>query len=127
MRVVVDSNVYRALRDQVHHNAAREILEELSEWITPTLVIYEVVWTLRNKLGNDPALEYTSALLTHRKLVIVSATKDDIMRAIQTIKDEKTSLARFNDKLLLAIAKRLKIPLLTFDKQLITQATRVGC
>ncbi|MEM4454999.1 MAG: hypothetical protein QXI55_01315 [Thermofilum sp.] len=42
------------------------------------------------------------------------------------VEGEGISLARYNDKAILAAARRLKIPLLTFDKQLLAQASRSG-
>jgi rRNA-processing protein FCF1 len=42
------------------------------------------------------------------------------------LSSEKASLSRFNDKLVLSIATRKKIPLLTFDKELQGQAKRFG-
>ncbi|MEM1853841.1 MAG: hypothetical protein QXR56_09115 [Thermofilaceae archaeon] len=42
------------------------------------------------------------------------------------VEGEGISLSRYNDKAILAAARRLNIPLLTFDKQLLAQASRSG-
>ncbi|MEM1523281.1 MAG: hypothetical protein QW407_02770 [Thermofilaceae archaeon] len=52
--------------------------------------------------------------------------EQDIRWAVARVEGEGISLARYNDKAILAAARRLKIPLLTFDKQLLAQASRCG-
>lgn len=128
MEALVDSNVYvyRALKDSAYHAKARELLEELLAWVTPTLVIHEVVWTLHELLGRRPTLEYSSRLLAHRKLRLVPVVEQDIRWAVSRIESENISLARYNDKVVLAVARRLEVPLLSFDKQLLSQASRSG-
>ncbi|MEM0024301.1 MAG: hypothetical protein QXJ99_01785 [Thermofilum sp.] len=45
MEVVVDSNVYiyRAVKNSSYHAEVWRLLEEFSAWVTPTLVLHEVV------------------------------------------------------------------------------------
>jgi len=52
--------------------------------------------------------------------------EQDIRWAVARVEGEGISLARYNNKAILAAARRLKIPLLTFDKQLLAQASRSG-
>ncbi len=126
MEALVDSNVYvyRAIRDSAHHLEARKFLEELSVWITPTLVFHEVIWALYELLGRENALKFAFVMLRHRKLRMVPTTEQDIRWALAEVEGEGISLARYNDKVILAVARRLKLPLLTFDKQLLSQASR---
>ena len=128
MSAVVDSNVYvyRAIEDSVHHETSKELLNALSHWVTPTLVIHEVVWTLSELVGRQAALLYVKALLAHNKVEVVPVTKQDISWALGAVADEGLSLARYNDKVILFVARRTGLPLLSFDKKLLSQASRAG-
>jgi len=128
MKVVLDTNffIYRAIKDSVHHEAAKELLEEVEIWVVPTIVVHELVWGLGELLGKEKALRYIKALLSHRKVEIAELSKADILWAVTMIEAEELSLARYNDKLILSVAKRKGLPLASFDKQLLKQAVRLG-
>lgn len=128
MEALVDSNVYvyRAIEDSLHHARARELLEELSGWVVPVLVLHEVIWTLHELLGRGPTLEFVTRLLRNAKLRVVPVLERDVRWAIAEIESEELSLSRYNDKVVLAVARRLRVPLLSFDKQLLAQAAKRG-
>jgi len=128
LSAVIDSNVYvyRAIEDSVHHERSKELLNTLSRWVTPTLVVHEVVWTLSELVGRQAALLYVKALLAHSKVEVVPVTKQDISWALEAVVDEDLSLARYNDKAVLSVARRTGLPLLSFDKKLLSQASRAG-
>ena len=128
LSAIIDTNVYiyRAIRDSEFHNKSKELLNSLSKWITPTIVIHEVVWTLSELIGRENTLLYIKSLLSHRKVEIIPVTKQDLTWSIEKISEENLSLTRHNDKIILSIAKRLKIPILSFDKRLLSQATKIG-
>ncbi|MEM4445610.1 MAG: hypothetical protein QXJ21_09710 [Thermofilum sp.] len=58
MEALMDSNVYiyRAVKNSSYHVKAWRLLEEFSAWVTPTLVLHEVVWALHELLGLEPTL-----------------------------------------------------------------------
>ncbi len=128
MSAVVDSNVYvyRAIEDSEYHERSRELLDALSRWVTPTLVVHEVVWTLSELVGRRAALLYAKALLAHSRVEVVPVAKQDVSWALETVAGENLSLARYNDKVILSVAKRMELPLLTFDRKLLSQASRAG-
>ena len=128
MYAVIDSNVYvyRAIEDSEYHRISGELLNTLSKWITPTIVVHEVTWTLMELIGRKNTILYVKALLSHKKTEVIPVLKQDISWAIKNIENEKLSLTRYNDKIILSVIKRINAPLLTFDKQLISQATRIG-
>jgi len=128
LSAVIDSNVYvyRAIEDSEHHERSRELLNALSRWITPTLVVHEVAWILSELLGRQATLLYIKALLTHSKVEIIPVAKQDVSWALEKLESENLSLARYNDKVILALAKRMRIPLLSFDRKLLSQASRAG-
>ncbi|RLE42563.1 PIN domain nuclease [Candidatus Woesearchaeota archaeon] len=128
MDAVVDTNVfvYRAIKNSEYHEESRNLLKSVPKWIVPTIVIHEVVWVLQELLGREKALTYVKALISHRKTEIISVTKQDISNALRRIEDENISLLRYNDKLIISITKRINAALLSFDKQLLTQATKQG-
>ena len=128
MSAVIDSNVYvyRAIEDSQYHDASRMLLERLSRWLTPTIVLHEVVWTLLELVGRERALLYVKALLLHGKVEVVPTTKQDVSWSIGRVVEEGVSLARYNDKVILSVARRMNAPLLSFDKQLLSQAAKAG-
>ena len=77
-------------------------------------------------LDKNATLFYVKSLLSHRKIEIVLIEKRDILWSLENISRENISLARYNDKIILSLAKRLNVPLLSFDKQLLSQASRRG-
>ncbi len=77
-------------------------------------------------LDRNATLSYVKSLLSHRKIEIVLVEKRDILWSLENISRENISLARYNDKIILSLAKRLNVPLLSFDKQLLSQAARKG-
>lgn len=126
---VVDTNVlvYDTFEDSVFHRHAARLLDELSEWVIPEVVVYEYVCLLR-ELGvsaedlEDKLRDY----LLSPKSRVVSSGLEILLAAASTLRREKLTLSRFNDKTILLLAKRLACPLATFDRRLRKQATRSG-
>jgi rRNA-processing protein FCF1 len=70
----------------------------------------------------EKLLEY----LTGEKCSLVREGADEVRWAISTVVEEGLSVARFNDKVVLSIALRRRVPLATFDAKLRSQAKRLG-
>jgi len=128
LSALIDSNVYvyNAIEDSEYHLKSREILDSLSKWFISTITFHEIIWTLMELLDRNATLSYVKSLLSHRKIEIVLVEKRDILWSLENISRENISLARYNDKIILSLAKRLNVPLLSFDKQLLSQAARKG-
>ena len=77
-------------------------------------------------IGRRNTILYVKALLSHKKTEVISVLKQDISWAIKGIENKKLSLTRYNDKIILSVTKRINAPFLSFDKQLISQANRIG-
>jgi len=125
---IVDTNVYvyYAIKSSKYHKRSKELLNKLSKWGTPTVVVHEVIWTLYELLGRERTLYFVKALLSHRKTEVIPVSKQDITWSLEKIIEEKISLTRYNDKVILSLAKRTNTPILSFDKQLLAQAVRNG-
>jgi len=128
LSAVVDANVYvyRAIEDSEHHERSRELLDALSKWVTPTIVVHEVFWTLLGLVGRERALLFVRALLSHGRVEVVPVTRQDVAWSVSRLSEEGLSLARYNDKVILSVAKRMGLPLLSFDRRLLAQAVRAG-
>jgi hypothetical protein len=125
MSCVVDTNVlvFDTFADSALHAPARQRLDGLEHWYLPGIVLHEYVWALR---GLHAALafarEKVEEWLLAEKAAYSPETPDDILFATR----EAASYARYNDYLILSQAKRLGLPVLTFDRQLRTEARRQG-
>jgi len=53
-------------------------------------------------------------------------TRQDVAWSVSRLSEEGLSLARYNDKVILSVAKRMGLPLLSFDRRLLAQAARAG-
>lgn len=124
----MDSNVliYRAVEDSEFHVEAKRVLDRLDRWIVPTIVVHETLWGLRELLGRGAALRFVEALLSHRKTRVEPVLGRDVVFAVGLVGDEGLSVFRYNDKLILSVALRLGESLFSFDRQLLSQAGRVG-
>ena len=128
-KAVIDTNVliYDLFEDSVYHDEASELLDTLSLWVIPSIVIHELVWFLKGlNIDRQLAINALSQYVKHHKTRIVSIKGDDITSALDIIKQEGISLSRYNDKLILAITFRLRIPLASFDERLRREAMKRG-
>ena len=129
MSAVVDTNVlvYDTFEDSVFHEEARVLLDELEEWLIPSIVVYEYVWLLRElEVALDDAVYKVKEYLLSPKAKLVFEGSEGILASLSLLEREKLSLSKFNDKLILVIARRWGCSLFTFDKKLRAQAARLG-
>ncbi len=124
MKAVLDTNVliYDTFEDSLFHLEAKEILDSLDEWIIPLIVIHEYVWILKSlEIAIDDVVYKVREYLDHHKTKLVLEDREDVLRALEIIRDENLSLSRYNDKIVLSIAQKVGT-LVTFDKRLRKQA-----
>ncbi len=123
--MIIDTNVliFDTFVDSEKHEEAKELLDSLHEWYIPTVVLIEFIAFL-NKSGikREDILAKVEELIKNPKFVLVGIESEDVIKAIETIRKEKLSTLKLNDKIILNISKRLRKPLLTFDKDLELQA-----
>jgi hypothetical protein len=55
---------------------------------------------------------------------LAPVVREDFESSLSMVREEKLSFRRFNDKLILSVAMRRKLPLLTFDMELRGEGTK---
>jgi len=125
---VIDTDVYvyRALKDSEYHEASKRVLRRVPKWFTPTIVLHELIWVLSELLSREEATDYVRALLFHEKVEVIPVVKLDVSSALRSIKSGEVPPSMYNDEIILSVAKRIGVALVTFDRQLITRASRTG-
>lgn len=116
---MIDTNVLidDMLDDAERHAKAKEGLDAIDVAIVPTTVIEELVWVLTSlKVDNGVILRKVKEILDSDE--IISVDGGSIKEAIRLLTAESASCRRFNDKLILAIAKERAAQLFTFDAEL---------
>jgi predicted nucleic acid-binding protein len=121
MEAIVDTNVliYEFIEDSELHSETIKLLDKLEKWIIPTVVIEEFIFALK-ALGvkDDLIAKKVEEILTSENIEIKPITEEEIKNAISLLIEEKSSFKKFNDKLVLTLAKKNKTRILTFDKDL---------
>ena len=128
-KAVIDTNVliYDLFEDSIYHDDASKLLDALSSWIIPSIVIHELAWFLRGlNIDEQLAINAIFQYIIHHKSRIVPIGVDDVTKALNAIKQEGISLNRYNDKVILTVALRLKTPLASFDRKLRNEAIKSG-
>ena len=129
MSAVVDTNVlvYDTFEDTRFHEYARRLLDDLKEWVIPLIVVYEYVWVLR-ELGVDlvDVEDKLKDYVLNPKTRVIYEDIDCILEAFYYIREERLGLSRFNDKVVLLLAKKLDYSLATFDKKMRSQARKMN-
>ena len=129
MEAVIDTNalVYDYVEDSQFHEEAREALDGTDGWVVPSVVLEEFVFVMMKANVDDGLVKSkVGELLNDRRVTFAPVGTADVKSAIRFLSSEKASLSRFNDNLVLSIASRKKMPLVTFDKELQAQAKRFG-
>jgi len=124
VEAVIDTNVLVGdyLEDSKFHVPAKKTLDDLDRWLVPSVVLVEFVYTLRQLGVSDHLVgKKVSEILDDEKMNVVSIGASEVRDAIHIIDSEGASLGRFNDKLILSVAKRRGKRLATFDRGLRSQ------
>ncbi|MBM1154979.1 PIN domain-containing protein [archaeon] len=129
MSAVIDTNVlvYDTFSDSLFHEKAQKLLDRLKTWILPTIVVHEYIWVLRAlDVAPSIALSKVEEYLLHPKTLVAQVTDADLKKVLALMAVENLPLTRYNDKLVLSIALRLRAKLATFDQKLRNQARKLG-
>ena len=119
---VVDTSVVHAylVEDDVHHCEALEVFSCLDEIHLPSIVFHEAIWSLR-KRGLDP--EHIAALAERLYLTPrIILEPPDMAAMVEAARDAR----RYADRLVVLQARRLGLPLYTFDHRMARLARRLG-
>ncbi len=125
MHAVIDTNVliYDVVEDSKYHKSAKELLDDLEQWLIPTITIYEFVWFFRGQNFNaDETKELLEQYMNSPKCKVVPDNGEFTNRAFELLKG--SSLSRFNDMIILAVAERYKV-IATFDRKLRSKAKKL--
>ena len=123
MSAVVDTNVlvFDTFSDSEFHVEARKALERLDLWLLPSIVLHEYVWALRGlKADLAFASKKVEEYLLAEKCSFSPDSEVDLLFATRGA----SSYAKYNDFLILSQAKRLGLPLFSFDEELNKVARR---
>jgi predicted nucleic acid-binding protein len=120
---VVDTSVlhaYVAQEDRLHPIAC-QLLSMLKPGgvVAPSIVVHELVWSLRRRYGAERASQLVSWLLRSLSVRVEPVTFEDIEFALANAK-------RYHDLLVISVARRLGLPLATLDAGMIRAAKRYG-
>ena len=122
---MVDTNVlvFDTFEDSEFHKEASSGLDSLEGWGLPSMVFHELVWFFRSQKVVTPRTNAkVKEYLTNEKTTFIPCSADDIMFASSKMKDHR----EYNDLVILSSARRIGIPLYTFDENLRTIAKRQG-
>jgi len=129
MHAVIDTNVliYDTIEDSVFHDNARTILDSLSVWIIPSIVIYEYIWFFKGlKFNASEVKELLDGRVSDPRCRIVPDDGHYTQEALNILVDTSLSLALFNDMIILSVAKERRYPIITFDKKFQKRAKKFG-
>ncbi|MGC8932023.1 MAG: PIN domain-containing protein [Candidatus Methanodesulfokora sp.] len=121
MRAVVDTNalIYYIFKDQKMHKVARKVLNSLSIWLIPDVVIHELIWFLRGSgVENKTAFSIISEILTDKRAELLHIRKEDYLEAVLNGLDD------FEDRAIL-IAAYNEGTLVSFDEKLRERASKL--
>jgi len=116
LEAVVDTNFIIAVmfKDHVNHDEAIKEWEKLDKVYLPLISITEIAYFL---IKHNIDLNVLNEILSDPKIEIIENSVEDISYALGK-KDEIKGYDDFNDFLILSVAIRQNLPLLTFDKKL---------
>ncbi|KSW11566.1 hypothetical protein CF15_01645 [Pyrodictium occultum] len=116
---VVDTSVLHALlvEEDPHHGPAALLASRIAA-VVPSSVVHELVWSLRRRLGAAAAGSRVGWLLA-RGVRVEPVRLDDVWFALRDPR-------RYEDLLVVSVARRLGLPLATLDRGMARLAARHG-
>lgn len=121
MEYLVDTNilVYETVLDSIYHDEVAANLERLGRVYVPTLTLIELAIVLhRLRLNNELIIERIREIMTEDRYTLVDISAEDLENALSTLEKEGKGVSTLNDKIILSVAKRLRLGVYTYDKKL---------
>jgi len=121
MHAIIDTNVliYDTIEDSIFHHEAQALLNTLGSWLIPSIVVYEYIWFFRElEFSAKSVNELIEGRISDPRCRIIPDNLTYTKDALFLCRSKNYSLSRFNDMLILSVAKKKNVPLVTFDKQL---------
>ena len=125
---VIDTNVlvYDMIEDSVFHERAATLLNTLKRMIVPSVVLEEFILVLEQLRISRELIGKKIKEILRSQMVILPLEKSDFEVSLDTVLREKISFKKFNDKLILSTAKKMKLPIFTFDAELQKECEKYG-
>jgi predicted nucleic acid-binding protein len=107
--------VFDTFEDSEFHKEASSGLDSLEGWSLPSMVFHELVWFFKSQgIEIRRTIKKVDEYLTNQKANFVPTTADDVRFATSRMK----SNGDYNDLVILSAARRLDLPLFSFDHDL---------
>ncbi len=122
MRGLLDTNVliYAYFIDTKKHGIARRILNSLDEWLVPYIVLVELVWFGRGAGLDDKRIrDMTLTFLSDNRFRLIHNELEEIVDSLAV-----ENPLDWEDELIILIAERMGVPLVTFDENMREKAKR---
>jgi predicted nucleic acid-binding protein len=119
----MDTNVliFDTFEDSEFHAEAASGLDSIKKWCIPGMAFHEFFWFFKGRdLPLSQARTKGEEYLTNEKSVLAPCTPDDIRFATRLMK----KYHEYNDLVILSVAKRMGLPLFSFDEALKSLATK---
>ena len=107
------------VEDSPVHVEAETLLDSLDLWHMPTVVIHELVWFIK-KAAPEEGVSVLKALLRYEKTVIHCEDAAMLKGAVDA------GLTHYNNAEVTLTAKKLGLPLVTFDARMAKRAKAYG-
>jgi uncharacterized protein len=117
LSAVIDTNVliFDTFEDSEFHKAAASGLDSLEKWHIPTIVFHELVWFFKGRAIEVSRVSVkVDEYLRNEKTEFAPCAPDDLRFAASRLRDYH----EYNDLVILSVAKRLGVPLFSFDDDL---------
>ena len=107
--------VFDTFEDSEYHSEASSRLDSINKWCITAIVFHEFLWFFKGRgLQLSKASVKLEEYLAHEKSQFAPNDSDDIRFAATRMKDYH----EYNDLVILSVARRMDIPLLSFDEGL---------
>jgi predicted nucleic acid-binding protein len=114
---VLDTNVliFDTFEDSEFHLQAASTLDSIERWTLPGIVFHELIWFFKvRKIEPSRTRTKVEEYIANEKASFSPCTADDVRFAVTRMKN----YTEYNDLIVLSTAKRLGLPLFTFDEEL---------
>ena len=121
--MVIDTSVliFDTFEDSEFHSEAASGLDSIERWCIPGMAFHEFLWFFKGRdLPLSQARTKAEEYMTNEKSVFAPCTPDDIRFATRLMK----RYHEYNDLVILSVAKRMGLPLFSFDEALKRLATK---
>ncbi|MCL6090934.1 MAG: PIN domain-containing protein [Candidatus Thermoplasmatota archaeon] len=129
MEAVIDTNVlvYDTIENSPFHNQASRLIDKLSDPIISSITLVEMGFVLsRYGLETDKIRKKLNELLDEEWFSISWLSNKFVSDVAMFIVEKNLSFREFNDWIIAYEAGTRKIPLVTFDKDLIKRCDKIG-